>query len=422
MANYIFSKIQQYVLEKTPGNILRAAGESKRTGGQQSSAIDNTPNLLMTKDIQGWKSALNAARAVDNPSRVALIDVFNNIKVDAHLISALESRTLRVQRSKFAIFNSATGEENPELTKLFEKVWFNNFLEFAMLSVFQGTQVIELFETDELGEIKTINLFPQKHIKPEKGIIVKSPGDDKGTSYRDGMLGTFYIQVGRDEQLGILSDIAPVVLIKKYALSSWSDFTEKFGVPPRYVKTSTTDTKRLKELESMMQNMISSAWAILQGDEVLEVLDVKSADAYNTFDKLIVRCNSEISKRILGQDGTSDNKDASGTYGSLQILQGVANDRHEADKYMIKNLVNNELIPRLKLISSAYSGLEGHHMDWDEMYDLPVDKLIEAVTKLGTQYNIDPEYITEKTGIPILGVKQNLPTSVAAGGGADLGK
>lgn len=418
MENFIWNRLQNYVISKTHPTILRAAGESKRIGNK-SKEIDNAPNLLMSKDIQGWKTALNAAKAIDNPNRVALVDVFNNIKVDSHLISAVESRTLRVQRSKFSIYNTVTGEENPELTKLFEKVWFNNFMNYGMLSVFQGTQVIELFEMDELGELKTINLFPQKHIKPEKGIIVKSPGDDKGDSYREGLLAAFYIQVGNDDQLGILSDIAPVVLIKKYALSSWSDFTEKFGVPPRYIKTSTTDTKRLGELETMMQNMISSAWAILQGDEVLEVLDIKSADAYNTFDKLIVRCNSEISKRILGQDGTSDNKDASGTYGSLQILQGVANDRHEADKYMIKNLVNNELIPRLKLISQAYSGLEGHYFDWDEMYDLPVNQLIDAVTKLGTQYDIDPEYITQKTGIPILGIKQTTPTPFAAVGGAD---
>lgn len=422
MENFIWNKLQGYVLSKTHPTILRAAGESKRIGNK-SKEIDNAPNLLMTKDIQGWKTSLNAARAIDNPNRVALIDVHNNIKVDSHLISAVESRTLRVQRSKFAIYNSTTGEENPDLTKLFEKVWFNNFMNYGMLSVFQGTQVIELFETDELGELKTINLFPQKHIKPEKGIIVKSPGDDKGDSYREGLIAAFYIQVGNDDQLGILSDIAPVVLIKKYALSSWSDFTEKFGVPPRYIKTSTTDTKRLGELETMMQNMISSAWAILQGDEELQVLDVKSADAYNTFDKLIVRCNSEISKRILGQDGTSDNKDASGTYGSLQILQGVANDRHEADKYMIKNLVNNELIPRLKLISQAYSGLEGHYFDWDEMYDLPIDKLIEAVTQLGNQFIIDPEYITEKTGIPILSAREiALPNIDSGNGGAGVKK
>ena len=408
MENKIWNKVQNYVISRTPANILRAAGESKR-GGTTSSEIDNAPNLLMAKDIQGWKSALNAAKAVDNPSRVPLIDVFNNIGIDPHLTAAMESRNLRIQRSKFAIYNNETGEENTELTKLFEKEWFTDFMNYGMTSVFKGTQVIELFDTDELGEIKTITLFPQKHIKPEKSILVKTPGDEKGWNYKEGGLAPYYIQVGADDQLGLLAELAPLILIKKYALSSWSDFAEKFGIPPRYVKTTSTDKKRLDELAVMMQNMISSSWAVLQGDEVLEVVDIKNPDAYEIFDKLISRTNSEVSKRILGQDGTSDNKDASGTYGSLKVLQGVANDRHEADKYMMKNLINNELIPRLKLISSVYTSLEGHVFGWDEMYDMPTKELIDSVIKLGGQFDIDPDYITQ------------LP-NIGASGGASTGK
>ncbi|MDT8412690.1 MAG: DUF935 family protein, partial [Vicingaceae bacterium] len=342
--------------------------------------------------------------------------------VDAHLMSAMESRSLRLQRSKFAIYNESTGEENEELTKLFQNAWFINFMNIVMLSVFRGTQVVELFELNELGELKTINTFPQKHIKPEKGLLLKSPADETGWNYKDGKLATFYLQLGNDDDLGILSDLAPVVLIKKYAIASWSDYTEKFGIPPRYVKTTTTDPKRLKDLELMMQNMISSAWAILQGDEELMMLENTSVGGHELFDRLIMRMNSEISKRILGQDGTSDNKDASGTFGSLKVLQGVANDRHESDKYMLKNIVNTELIPRLKQISQVYSPLEGHYFDWDDMYDLPTNELIDAVTKLGVQYEIDPEYITQKTGIPILGVKQTAPTPFAAEGGAEPGK
>lgn len=247
---------------------------------------------------------------------------------------------------------------------------------------------------------------------------MKTPADESGWNYVEGSLQPFYLQAGDKTELGIYSDIAPIVLIKKYALASWSDYVEKYGIPPRYVKTTSTDTKRLKELETMMQNMISSAWAILQGDEELQMLENTALGSHEMFDKLILRCNSEISKRVLGQDGTSDNKDASGTFGSLKVLEGVANDRHEADKYFIKNIVNNELIPRLKLLSQAYSGLEGHYFDWDEMYDLPTNELIDAVTKLGSQYDIDPDYITQKTGIPILGVKQTTPTPFAAGGGA----
>ena len=41
-----------------------------------------------------------------------------------------------------------------------------------------------------------------------------------------------------------------------------------------------------------------------------------------------------------------------------------------------------------------------------EVFD--ATKLADLVVKFGTQFHIDPEYIERKTGIPILGIKENI--------------
>src|SRR5690606_19586925 len=154
------------------------------------------------------------------------------------------------------------------------------------------------------------------------------------------------------------------------------------------VTTPSTDRKRLDQLQTMMQQMVSSAYAIIQGTEKIEVMQTPGVDAHKVFDELISRMNSEISKRVLGQDGTSDNKDASGTYGSLKVLQGVAEDRHQADKASVLYVINQELFPRLVKLGYPLAGIR---FEWDELRDLSPMELVDAAQKLGSVFEIDPE-------------------------------
>jgi hypothetical protein len=400
----IIDKVLSYIPD---GRVkVEAALRGEKKGKSTSVEIKKQPKIFEAKTLQDWKDAIAIATDAENPSLLFIDELYQHLLLDAHLVSVIESRIFRVLRSKYVLLN-ANGEEVPELKPLFERPFFEQFLKAALMSLFTGVKVIELFELDENLELIKATVIPMSHINPKKGLILKEPGDDNGTPYREGALSRFFIQVGENNDLGILADLAPLILAKKLAKGSWLDFIEKFGIPARYVITDNMTVDRQDELLQMMLDMVSNHVAVIQGNEKIEIGDTPDTDAYKVFDEFIKRVNSEISKRILGQDGTSDNKDASGTYGSLKILAEVANDRHESDKLFAQYIINKILIPKLLLISSFYSPLNGVTFSWDESEEMSNTEYIDrAISLMGAGFELDTDIIGQRSGMPITGFKQ----------------
>ena len=374
-----------------------------RSGGSRFEGyLDPISKVQRRVDMEDWTRAVNQAQSPERPSRVALLNLYDSLLKDGHLASVCESRTLRILRSKMQLLD-AKGKKQDELLQLFEAQWFDQFLRYAMDALYQGHTVIELGELEEVGRLSNVYRIDSRHVLPVPGLIVKQAGDEQGINFRMGAHASYMIEVGRPEELGLLAEVAPPVITKKYAMGSWSEYTEKFGIPSRWVTTDTTDVKRYNQLAVVMRDMLARGWAVLQGQEKIEMAPTPGTDAHKTFDELIARSNSEISKRILGQDGTSDSKDATGTYGSLKVMQDVAEDRHLADKTRIQYLINDQLFPRL--INLGYP-LKGIRFAWDEFSELEPTALIDGVAKLSQLYEVDPKYITARTGIPILGFRR----------------
>jgi len=407
MSKNFINKVYDNVLKRIPLARIQveAAVRSDKNKKTISSEIKRASTLFTAKTIKDWKSAIALATDPENPSFLFLAELYNNLMLDNHTVSVIESRIYRVLRSKF-VFVNESGDEVPEVKELLERPWFEEFLKQVLLSKFTGVKLLEIFHVDDTLELYKTFAFPMEHVNPSKGIILKEPGDETGWDYRSGVLEPYYLQIGENTDLGMLADIAPLILAKKLAMGSWLDFIEKFGIPPRYVTTDNMTTDRQDELLEMMLEMINNHVAVIQGTEKIEIGDVPRTDAHKVFDEMISRINSEISKRILGQDGTSDNKDASGTYGSLKILQGVANDRHESDKLFAQYIINKQLIPRLVSLSSYYAPLANLKFDWDESEEMEkgimIDKAV-ALTQAGFQ--LDYEVLATKSGLPIIGFK-----------------
>lgn len=383
---------------------LRAAFAPLQPAQKQSDRMPDLERWVMphrSVDMQDWQVAYNMATNVLRPDRTRLMDLYDSILVDSHLASTMESRVLRVQRSRFRLVKG--GQAQPDLLPLLQQQWFEDFLQYVAESAFRGFTLIELGAMAKPGELLDVHRIDPRNVLPWTGQVVRQQGQDTGYAFREPPLNSYLVEVGRAEDLGLLASVAPVAIVKKYAVGSWSDYVHKYGIPPRWVKTNSRDARRFKQLETMMQNMLSSAYGVIEGDEEIQIMPTPGTDAHKVFDELISRMNSEISKRILGQDGTSDNKDASGTYGSLKVLQGVAEDRHQADKASAAYLINNELFPRL--INLGYP-LQGVRFEWDALQDLGPMELVDAVSKLGMVFDIDPKHVEERTGIKILGARR----------------
>lgn len=379
---------------------------ANRTGSSLSQIIKPTSPNQQKVSLREWKNALAAAQNADFPNLNPLYDVYENIRIDLQLSSALETRILRVQQAKFNLVDK-TGKPDTEAKKLLEKQWFLDFLKEAMESVYEGFRLMETLELDDAGQLLACKAVNKYNVKPKLGIVTKEQSDDTGISYLEGNYQLYYTPIGDKDSLGILYKVAPMILAIKYAIAQWGEFNEKLGIPFRTVTTNSADSKRQQQLGIIMENMGSAGWAVLTEGEKVDLLEMNQSDPTKCFESLIALLDARVATYLLGQSSTTSSDKNKGTYGSLQVLQEITADRHEADLTFIKILVNDILFKKLPLISSAYKPLLNLQLDWDKSVEHTPKEVVELVRALEDNFEVDPVWIQAKTGIPILGRKQN---------------
>lgn len=245
------------------------------------------------------------------------------------------------------VLTGKNGKEDDKARLMFEREWFNDFLDLALDSPYFGHSLIQFGDiTNENGVMSFtgVELVPRKHVVPEYGVITREAGDDwkNGISYREGDIAVWCIEVGKARDLGVLLKCAPQSLSKKNMLAYWDTFGEVFGMPIRIGKTMSQDTKDIARIETMLAEMGAASWGLFPEGTEIEIKETSRGDAYNVYDKRIDRCNSEISKGILGQTMTIDNGSSlSQSETHLEVFENIC----RADATMIKYLVNDRLIP-----------------------------------------------------------------------------
>ncbi|AZA87145.1 hypothetical protein EG349_10275 [Chryseobacterium shandongense] len=383
-------------------NQVMAAGK-RQNPSMPSDVVKHQATIMRVEDLASWKTAVMLATDPDNPDKSNLHALYRNQWTDNHLESTIETRIAKTQQSPFKLVSKTSKERDEEAEKLFKTLWFQDFIKLVLEYKFDGTKLIEVFKTNEEGLLTEIKEIEQPYFNAKKGIILKEPGQSTGEDYRNGPLSTYYIQIGKDyKDLGIRALIAPIILAKKLGLGSWLDFIEKYGVPPLFVTTDREDDDRLLELFEMATNFKSNNFMIGRGNEKFEIPNISSTNSQEAFDGLIKRADNEVSKRILGGTGLTDEK---GFVGSVEIQFELAQFRFTSDKLLVRNVVNEKLIPLLVKLSPAYSNLANFDFEWDDEDEMTIDKLIKIVSGLGNYFDFDPEQIEQITGLRILGIK-----------------
>ncbi|MCT4559817.1 MAG: DUF935 domain-containing protein [Crocinitomicaceae bacterium] len=373
---------------------------------QLFSQVQKTSIFRSRKDIQQWRSAIQQAENVNNPKRILLYNIYDEILLDGHLTAELNKRILNLAGAEFYLYDK-NGKHNEDVALIFDRSWFQSFIEYALESKFWGHSLLEITLGVE-NIIEQLKLIPRRHVRPETGLFVQQQNDDKGIIYRDNkQYENWLIEIGKWDDLGLLNKIVPYVLFKRFAMSAWSEYCEIFGMPVRVAKTNTKDDKSLNRLDQMMIDMASSSYAVIDKDEELDFLESAGGKG-EVYDKLIDRCNSEISKLINGSvigeasQGGSRSKEEVG----LQIQQQIT----AADMQWLQSLVNEILIP--KMIQWGLMPV-GFTFEFEKQKDL--NTIWKYVSGVLEHYDIEPEYIQDTFGIPVKPKANTTPITNAKG-------
>jgi hypothetical protein len=345
------------------------------------------------QDATKFKIAVESAESVVYPNRFLLCQTYQNVVLDGQIQSAMLQRKMRVMASQFMLVDKA-GETDEEKTSLLTQQWFYDFLELAMESIFWGYSLIE-FQPIVNDEFKGVELVPRIYVQPELSIVKPTTASYTGVNYTEKPYSNWCIGVGKPKDLGLLMKCAPYAIWKNNAMGAWAEFAEVFGTPLRMGKTNVRDEDTRKNMENMMRNWGVASWAVFDTDDTVELLSNTRTDAFNVYDKMVERCNSEISKIILGQTGTTDEKSYSG---SANVHENILKVVTKMDMIFMTNVVNNQLLPMMRNLGFQLDNLS---FKFDETENISLIEQAKIDASFMPYYNFDKKYLEQKYNIVV---------------------
>lgn len=344
---------------------------------------------IVRRDFSDWKLAQLSAQSVSNPRQVLLQTLYSDVMQDALMSSQID--TLRIGKSKAADFDlvDSQGNTDEQATEQFKASGlYEQFAGHIVESLFYGFTVAEITG----GKVRTV---PRSYIEPTEGVFYPDQYGHSGISYRKlreygRTILEFYPKEGA---LGYINKAVPYVLIKKFALSCWSEFCEIFGMPPRILKTNTQDSEMLTRAESMMREIGSAAYAIIDTTEDINFGQSVSTDG-TIYEKLISKCDGQISlinlAAVLGQDTVN------GNYSKEESSAKLLDDVVASDKKLIESYFNTLILPAL-----AHNGMvkDGLRLRISKSKDIEAlwNKTVQAMP----YFNIEPKWIKDTFGIEV---------------------
>ena len=385
-------------------NIQLAVETAPRTKKNQHKKIEWIPRATDTtrKDIMDWRRAVKMAENSDDPSNAKLQNIYEQVMNDALLTSQAENRQSKLFNIDFYLRNTNGDIDETQTAILNDDVPYREIITAILETIYYEYSMLQLdWKTDVEGQDRLIaKSLPRPNIVPQTGMFYYDLADPtKHLKFREEKeYGIWWLEFGDASKRGLLNKAVPHILMKSFAQSCWAELCEIYGIPPRYIKTNTQDKALLNRAERMMKDMGAAAWFIIDETEEFKFAEGVSTNG-DVYRNLIKLCNNEtsllVSGAIIGQDTEN------GNYSKEQSSREVLDELVMRDIVLVENNWNNIVIPALKKIGI----LQG---DIVFKYDIPEDleALWEKVKDAMNNYEFDTEWLNEKFGLKITGVKQ----------------
>jgi phage gp29-like protein len=371
-------------------NRISAGGNLPRPGQPFPTTVVLTQPKRFGIDIADYTTSVRAAESVDFSRRYKLYDLYSDILIDTHLSSVISKRVLAVLSSNIEFKRG--GKTDEAINEQIRSPWFRKFVKDVMDAQFWGFSLCQFYRD---GQWVSYDLIPRKNTDPVRQLILKHQTDITGTSWNDY---ADLIFIGDKDDLGLLAKAAPWVIYKRNTTADWAQFSEVFGMPIReYVYETDDDEARRRAIEDA-QNTGSLAVLIHSAESKMNLLEsgnkTGSADLY---ERLCERCNSEISKLILGNTLTTESSEK-GTQALGTVHKKVEDKVALSDRQYLLEVLNYNMTD---IFMSMGINTEGGEFCFSEPKDIDLAAEANILTQLRTTFNlpISDDYLYEKFGI-----------------------
>lgn len=369
---------------------ITISGNIPRPGQKHPAIVRITQPKRFNIDTADFMTAVRAAENVDYSQRTKLYDLYTDILLDTHLSSVIEKRKNAVLCSSIEFQHK--GKPDDAINEQILSPWFYRCVSDILDARFWGFSLLQFYKNNEWIDY---DLVPRKHVDPVRKLILTQQTDLLGTSWEEFADLLF---IGRSTDLGLLAKAAPWVIYKRNTTADWAQFSEVFGMPiQEYIYDTDDEDARIRALNDA--NSIGSLATFIHGkDTELQLREAGnktgSADVY---ERLVERCNSEISKLILGNTLTTESSEK-GTQALGTVHKKVEESVAKADREYVLNVLNYDMTD---IFSHMGINTAGGKFCFPEKKDVDPDTEMSVLTQLHTTFSlpIDDDYLYEKFGV-----------------------
>lgn len=363
------------------------------------------------QDTLTWREGIEEAERAYVPFRVKMQETFVDTILNGHVSACIERRKDLTLLRDWQILN-ADGTPNEDVEKMLNSAWFNKFMSFSLDTIFFGYTLVSLGDIKD-GKFEDIEVIKRWNVSPDRKVVSAVPYDVNGVSFEADEFKNWHVYIKTVNDIGsskcgfgLLYSVALYEIFLRNILGYNGDYVELYSQPYRIGKTNKTQGIERDTFEDAVANMGSAGYAILDAqDDSIEFLETQlGGTGYKGYADLEQRIEKKISKLILGHADALDS-----TAGKIGASQGeesptaqALNDKQAKDGVFITDVINCELLPRLRNLGFAIPEdvtfeFKNDSEQNENNYNLV--SLAVQIKQAGLQ--MDKDYFEEQTGIKL---------------------
>lgn len=398
---------------------VNANSPDKRSIKNPNSYVYKQQLARIKQDILAWRLAIGEVEQSWFPQRIKLQQLYQDTVLNGHVDACMSKRKRLTLLKDFGMFNP-DGKENEELTKLFKKKWFFNFMNYVLDAQAYGYTLIGLGEIENdkfpsLGVVRRSNVSPERlelqhFFYSITGLKFTDPSelDDEGNSVMDW---TAWIDTPNESGVtkcgnGYLYKVGLYEIFCRNVLGYNGDFVELYSQPYRVGKTDKTEGPERDELERALRDMGSSGYAIIDPIDEIEFLETAlGGTGYKGYESLEKRCEEKISKVILGHASAIDK--TTGSLGRNEEIKEAIEEVQKVDNRFFCDYMNETFLDKLRILGfnipfgTEFMFKNDHekqeHTAAENTSNLQVATVAKTMKEAGME--MEEAYFVERTGI-----------------------